>query len=253
MRGLAAVLVAVPLIWAQAPTEALFNTRADPEAGRKLWAANCAVCHGAQGRGGRGPDLTTGKFRHGGTDDDLYRAMRKGLPGTEMPGFPLTDIEALNLLSYVHALGRATLPAPAGGDPARGRTLFSGSGRCTTCHRVGSEGARVGPDLSEIGSRLAPADLLAALVRPDERVLPEHWYVRAVTRDGRTITGRRLNEDSYSVQLIDPRDRLVGLLKNELRDYQLIKRSPMPGYEGKFTREQLSDLVAYLASLKAGR
>ena len=253
MRALLAALVLVSVSWAQAPTQGLFNTSADPEAGRKLWAANCEVCHGEQGKGGRGPDLTGGKFRHGSTDDDLYHVMTNGIPGTEMPGFPLSGLESMQLLAYVRTLGRVTLPPPTGGDPARGRDLFSGSGQCERCHRVGSKGARVGPDLSDVGARLAPVDLLASLVRPDERVLPEHWYVRAVTRDGRTITGRRLNEDSYSVQLIDSQDHLVGLLKEELRDYQLIRRSSMPSYEGKFTRDQLRDVVAYLASLKEAR
>jgi putative heme-binding domain-containing protein len=238
--------------WAQAPTERLFNARVDPEQGRKLWIANCAVCHGAEGKGARGPDLTSGKFLHGGTDDDLYRAMRNGIPGTEMPGFPLSGVESMQLLAFVRTLGRAAMPPPPEGDAARGRTMFAGGG-CTGCHRVGGTGSRVGPELSDVGARLAPADLLASLLRPDERVLPAHWYVRAVTRDGRTVTGRRLNEDTYSVQLIDAQDKLVSLVKEEMKEYALIRKSPMPSYEGKWTRAQLGDLVAYLASLKGTR
>ena len=221
--------------------------------GGNFGAANCAVCHGEEGKGGRGTDLTTGKFRHGGTDDDLIHAMRNGIPGTEMPGFPLNEGEARQLVAFVRTLGRTSLPAPTGGDSARGRALFSGGGQCTTCHRVGNAGARVGPDLSNVGMRLAPVDLLASLVRPDERVPQEYWYVRLVTGDGRTITGRRLNEDSYSVQLIDSQDRLQAVIKDELKDYELIRKSAMPSYEGKMTQEQLSDLVAYLASLRGNQ
>lgn len=250
MRSLSVALLLASRAWAQAPTEGMFNARVDAEQGRKLWSANCAVCHGAEGKGGRGSDLASGKFQHGGTDDDLYRAMRNGIPGTEMPGFPLSGVESMQLLAFVRALGRAAMPPPTEGDAARGRALFAGSGQCASCHRVGGTGSRIGPDLSDAGARLAPSDLLASLLRPDERVLPMHWYVRAVTRDGRTITGRRLNEDTYSVQLIDAQDRLVSLVKQELKEYELIKKSPMPGYEGKLTREQLGDLVAYLASLK---
>jgi putative heme-binding domain-containing protein len=250
MRVLGVALLLVSWVCAQAPTERLFNAKVDPEQGRKLWSANCAVCHGAEGKGGRGTDLTSGKFRHGGTDDDLYRAVRNGIPGTEMPGFPLSGVESMQLLAFVRALGRAATPPPPAGDAARGRALFTGSGQCIGCHRVGDTGSRIGPDLSDVGTRLPPADLLASLLRPDERVLPIHWYVRAVTRDGRTLTGRRLNEDTYSVQLIDAQDRLVSLVKQDLREYQLIKKSPMPGYEGKLTGEQLGDLVAYLSSLK---
>ena len=253
MRGLVAALVVVLVSWGQAPTEKLFKARPEPDSGRKLWMANCAVCHGGQGKGGRGPDLTSGRFRHGGTDDDLYRTIRNGLPGTEMPGSPLGELELLRLLSYVRTLERATLPPPKVGDAARGKMLFTGGGECQSCHRVGNQGARVGPDLSDVGARLAPVDLLASLLRPDEHALPEDWYVRVVTRGGQTIIGRRLNEDSYSLQLIDSHDRLVAFVKDELQDYQLIKRSSMPSYEGRFTQEQLGDVVAYLASLKGER
>ena len=251
MRSLSLGVLLASWAWAQAPTESLFNARIDPEQGRKLWSSNCAVCHGREGKGGRGPDLTSGKFRHGSTDDDLYGAMRNGIPGTEMPGFPLGGLESMQLLAYVRALGRAAMPSPPGGDAARGRALFVGFGECTRCHRVGGMGSRIGPDLSDVGARMPPPDLLAVLLRPDERVLPAQWYVRAVTRDGRTITGRRLNEDTYSVQLLDAQEELVSLVKEDLREYELIKKSPMPSYEGKLTREQLGDLVAYLASLKA--
>src|ERR1017187_2911398 len=249
MRSLGLALLLGSCAWAQGPTERLFNARVDPEQGRKLWSANCAVCHGADGKRGRGPDLTSGRFRHGDTDDDLYRAMRNGIPGTEMPGFPLGGVESMQLLAYLRAMGRAAMPPPPPGDAARGRALFAASGECTNCHRVNGTGSRIGPELSDVGARTSPADLLASLLRPDERVLPTHWYVRVVTRDGRTFTGRRLNEDTYSVQLIDGREKLVSLVKGDLQEYELIKKSPMPSYEGKLTAEQLGDLVAYLASL----
>jgi putative heme-binding domain-containing protein len=245
-----ALLLASSWAWAQTPTESLFNARVDPEQGRKLWSANCAVCHGREGKGGRGPDLTSGRFRHGGTDDDLYQAMRNGIPGTEMPGFPLGGMESMQLLAYVRALARATTPPPPEGDAARGRALFAGAGECTRCHRVAGMGSRIGPDLSDVGARMQTPDFLAVLLRPDERMLAAQWYVRAVTRDGRIITGRRLNEDTYSAQIIDAQEELVSLVKEELREYGLMKKSPMPSYDGKLSREQLGDLVAYLASLK---
>jgi putative heme-binding domain-containing protein len=250
MRSLSIALLFGSWAWAQAPTASLFNARVDPEQGRKLWSANCAICHGADGKGGRGPDLTTGQLRLGGTDDDLYQVMQNGIPGTEMPGFPLSGVESMQLMAYVRSLGRAAMPPAATGDATRGRALFAGAGECVRCHRVGSVGSRTGPDLSDAGSRTPPSDLLVALLRPDERERPQQWYVRAVTRDGRTVTGRRLNEDTYSVQLIDAQEALVSLVKEDLKEYQLLKKSPMPSYQGKLTREQLGDLVAYLASLK---
>jgi putative heme-binding domain-containing protein len=252
MRGIVALMALASLGWAQAPAGRLFPSQADPEAGRKLWGANCAICHGEQGKGGRGSDLTTGKYRHGSTDDDLHRAMTKGIPGTEMPGFPLSALESMQLLAYVRALGRSALPEPVGGDAARGQAVFAASG-CAGCHRVNGAGAHAGPDLSDVGARLAPAALLASILRPDESVSPQNYYVRLVTKDGRTIIGRRMNEDSYSVQLIDAQDRLAGVMKDELKSYELVKKSAMPGYEGKLTQAQLADVVAHLASLQGAR
>jgi len=252
MRGVMALMALASMCWAQAPAGRLFPNQADPEAGRKLWSANCAICHGEQGKGGRGSDLTTGTYRHGGTDDDLHRAITKGIPGTEMPGFPLSALESMQLLAYVRALGRSALPEPVGGDASRGRVLFASNG-CAGCHRVGAEGGHRGPDLSDVGARLAPAALLASIVRPDESVSPQNYYVRLVWKDGRTVSGRRMNEDSYSVQIVDEQDRLIGVMKDELKSYELVKKSAMPSFEGKLTQPQLADLVAYLASLKGAR
>ena len=75
----------------------------------------------------------------------------------------------------------------------------------------------------------------------------------AVTRDGKTITGRRLNEDTYTVQLIDTEERLVSLIKSELREYTVLKTSAMPSYKEKLTSADLDDLVAYLRTLKGAR
>ena len=253
MRAIAVLLVLASLGWAQAPAGRLFPNQADPEAGRKLWSANCAICHGEQGKGGRGSDLTKGTYRHGSTDDDLHRAMTKGIPGTEMPGFPLSAIESMQLLAYVRALGRSALPEPVGGDAERGQAIFFADGGCVGCHRVGAQGGHKGPDLSDVGARFVPAALMASLVRPDESVSPQNYYVRLVLKDGRPITGRRMNEDSYSVQIVDEQDRLLGVMKDELRSYELVKKSAMPSYEAKLTQSQLADLVAYLASLKGAR
>ena len=77
--------------------------------------------------------------------------------------------------------------------------------------------------------------------------------VRAVTRDGKTITGRRLNEDTYTVQLIDSQERLISLIKSDLREYTVLKTSTMPPYEEKLNSVELEDLVTYLRTLKGSR
>jgi putative heme-binding domain-containing protein len=135
------------------------------------------------------------------------------------------------------------------GDSARGKALVE-SNACFDCHRIGDRGSRVGPDLSDIGSRRTPDRLRQALVAPDEEVVPENRSVRLVTRDGATITGRLLNQDALSVQLINPKEELKTYLRATLREYTIVDKGLMPSVEGKLTSQQVADIVTYLSSLK---
>jgi len=141
----------------------------------------------------------------------------------------------------------ADVPA---GDAARGRTLVE-SNQCFDCHRIADRGSRLGPNLSDIGSRRTPDRLRQALVAPDEEVAPENRFVRLVTKQGATITGRLLNQDSFSVQLITPKDELKTYMRAALREFAIVDKGLMPTVEGKLTDQQIADIVAYLASLKA--
>jgi cytochrome c oxidase cbb3-type subunit III len=166
------------------------------------------------------------------------------------------------LLQTVVALVALGLPAAAqtraaqapdegsAGDVGRGKVIFEGKGRCATCHRVNGKGSRVAPDLSDAGVRGTAAALRRSLVDPTGSMKPINRSVRAVTKEGKTITGRRLNEDTHSVQLIDSQERLVSLEKANLREYEVIKTSPMPSYKDTLTSQELGDVVAYLLSLK---
>ena len=79
---------------------------------------------------------------------------------------------------------------------------------------------------------------------------PINRSVRAVTKDGKVITGRRLNEDTWSVQLIDAQERLVSLAKADLKEYSVSKTSPCPLIKDKLSAQELADVVAYLLTLK---
>jgi len=74
--------------------------------------------------------------------------------------------------------------------------------------------------------------------------------VRVVTKDGRTIRGRRVNEDTYTIQLIDEQSRLVSLLKGDLRSFELVPTTSMPSFQNTLTADERADLVSYLLSLK---
>ena len=135
------------------------------------------------------------------------------------------------------------------GDPERGRALVE-SGGCFDCHRIGDRGSRLGPNLSTLGNRRTPVRLRQALVAPDEEVLPETRFVRVVTKQGDTITGRLLNQDAFSVQLITPKEELKSYMRAALRESAIVDKGLMPSVQGKLTDQQIGDIVAYLASLK---
>ena len=133
---------------------------------------------------------------------------------------------------------------------SRGRVIFEGKGACLTCHRVRGQGSAAAPDLTDIGSVRTPSALQLTLIDPSGAMLPLNRPIRAVTRDGTTIRGRRLNEDTYTVQLIDERERLITLDKADLRQYEIITVSPMPSYRDTLTKDEMADLLAYLISLR---
>jgi putative heme-binding domain-containing protein len=132
---------------------------------------------------------------------------------------------------------------------AKATGLIKANG-CLSCHRVDNIGSYVGPDLSEIGASRSAADIQAALVSPSKDVRPENRSVRLVTKDGKTVTGRILNQDGFSVQIIDSSSQLRSFQKASLREFTIVTANPMPSYADKMSGQDFSDLVHYLSSLK---
>ena len=225
-------------------------SRADIEAGQRLYGPQCQVCHGVNGDGVPGIDLKLGRFRRASSDQDLARVITTGVPGTGMPAFVLRPEELTSIVAFIRAGFDPASAAVRVGDSARGRELFHGKAECATCHRVGGRGPRVAPDLSDIGAIRTLAALQRALVTPDESLLPIHRTVDIVTKDGRRLAGRRLNEDTYTVQLIDEQENLVSLDKADLQELSVDTKSRMPSYAQRLTADELADVIAYLVSLK---
>jgi putative heme-binding domain-containing protein len=248
MTGLGVVL-ALALQAPAAQDHATRYSAADIETGARLYAAQCALCHGPNGDLVNGVDLRRGQFRRAQSDEDLGRVIRSGVPEAGMPAFALGTPEVDGLVAFLR-VGFGLNAAVKVGDAARGQRLFEGKGGCGACHRVNQKGSRVAPDLSDIGVNRSPASLQRSLVNPTSAMMPINRPVRAVTRDGRTIRGRRLNEDTHTVQLIDEQERLVSLTKSELREYEVGTSSPMPSFAKTMSAEEIADLVAYLMSLR---
>jgi len=246
-------LVIVPGALAQRGPRAMPDPSVD--LGGRLYATNCYHCHG-EGNLVAGVDFRKGQFKRASSDADLANAIRAGVPGTAMPPHSFSSYEMTGLIAYLrsmHDSSGVTTGTATTGDAAAGRAVFEGKGACRSCHRVNGEGSRMAVELSEIGSVRSAAYLERALADPNAVLIPQNRFIRAVTREGVTFTGRRLNEDTESVQIIDDHEHLVSLQKADLRSYTVLADSTMPSYKDKLTAKEMSDLVAYLSSLKGAR
>ena len=242
---IAALLLAAGSLYAQHS-----YTPGDVQDGERLYLSSCAVCHGPDGNMVPGTDLAHGKFRHTDTDEGLIKIIKEGIPGTAMPPHTFRDFQAFTIVAFLHSLSDSAQSATAPGDRANGKAIFEGKGNCQSCHRVFGTGSRVGPDLSEIGVTRRSVEIRKSILEPDAEILPQNRFVRVVGKDGVSTTGRLLNQDAFTVQLMDSKEHLLSFQKANLKEYVFLDKSPMPSYQGKLTDAEVADVVSYLVSLK---
>jgi cytochrome c oxidase cbb3-type subunit III len=236
------------------PKENPHTTAADLKNGQQLFLGQCARCHGPKGEGGRGAVLSQPRLRHAPDDQALFLVIRDGIKGTEMPaGYAVDTLETWQLAAYVRSLGRLA-PEKVPGDPKRGQELYQAKGHCSQCHIIAGQGGSLGPELTEIATRRSAAHLRAAVLDP-ESTLPEGFLeVRMVTRNGARITGVRLNEDTFSIQVLDLTGGIHSFLKEDLKELQRdTGKSPMPSFRSTLSASEVDDLVAYLISLRGAQ
>jgi putative heme-binding domain-containing protein len=226
------------------------DTASDIDDGGRVFRDTCANCHGPDGDEVAGIDLSRGQFRRATSDQDLIQIIRNGIPGTAMPATNFPDAQAASVVAYLRSLAASKRSASGAGVTDRGKAVFEGKGACTTCHRVGATGGRLGPDLSNIGQLRRAVELETSVVDPNAEILAPNRTYRVVSRDGVTTTGRLLNLDSFTVQMLDTKEQLRSFEKATLRDFGFVDTSPMPSYRDKLSAQELADVVSYLVSLK---
>lgn len=218
------------------------------EAGSRVYTQQCALCHGPQGDLIDGVNLRRGQFRTAQSDTDLVSVITEGAAEGRMPAFDLRAEEMNGVIAYIRAGFDPDGVAVKIGDPVRGKALFEGEGECADCHRVNGVGPRTAPDLSSIGAIRTPASLQRNMLDPATALLPINRPVRLVTRNEETIVGRRLNEDTYTVQVLDSNERLRSLRKSDLISYEI---SDEPSKQATtLSSDEVADVIGYLLTLR---
>src|ERR1017187_1137594 len=240
------------------------------KAGEYEFRINCALCHGLGAHGGgRGPDLTRVQKKHVHSDAEMFQVISNGIPGTVMPangtngqGVGMTDEEIWQIITYLHSVG-VKVPANPVGNASHGKELFYGEANCSVCHMVEGKGGRVGPDLTAVGGSRTREAIIDSVRNPSRRLAwgltegskefpQEYQSVTVVTADGKEIKGVTLNEDSFSVQILDTSEQIHLLEKDKLRSFQKSRQSAMPVYGADILSDRdLADIVAYLTSVGA--
>lgn len=239
--------------------------------GKALYDANCGRCHGDNGAGVTGIELFR-QIRRASSDEDIARLVQNGIPGTSMPPHAFTAEQATSVVAFMRSMvgapaGRSPAAAPPaggasdpslGGDPGRGKALFSGKGGCAACHRADGAGGNAGPDLSAAGATRGfgpfvfppdPAALARSILDPGAEIAPGFERFRVMPKRGAPVTGTLLNQDTFSVQLLDEAKNLRAFLKSDLAEFGFLPSS-MPAYRGRLSEQEVADVVSYLLTLK---
>ena len=200
----------------------------------------------------------TGLWTAGGTDQQIFQSIRRGLPNTLKPHSFGPEKDVAEILAYLRTLDAGSPDIQRAGNVENGDRAFGAN--CRACHQVNGRGGNLGPDLSKVGSaRLRP--LLAHKIRHASAyimsvyaggyVLDGYQPVTLVTRTGERVRGVKKNEDAFSIQIMDTQERLQGYLKASLREIVNDEISVMPDFgPGRISDRELDDLLAYLATLR---
>ncbi len=223
----------------------------DFEEGKRLYRIHCGVCHGMEGKTGRGARLARKSYRHGNSDAELFDLIEGGVPGTDMPGLWMDEDNIWRILLFVRTFaGNASQSCdPDGGDPEAGERLFAGQGSCLACHTVGQSGGRLGPDMSFAGEMFTPEQIRGALLEPAAAIADRYRTVRLVTAGGDRVEGVWMNENAYKIYMMDRAENIRGFKKADLESLEIGPESLMPAYGDLLSAGQIQDLIAYMCTL----
>jgi cytochrome c oxidase cbb3-type subunit 3 len=231
-------------------------------AGKALFESNCSFCHGADARGGRGPDLVQSPvvLDDEGTGKDVGAVVSRGFP-PQMPSFNFTPQQISDLAAFLHsrvlavanlAHGRYSLPFVVSGNAQKGKAFFNGPGKCSTCHSVTG-------DLAHIGSKYQPIDIqnaiLSGRIGQPAFIGRGQAPVRKVTvtmPSGQVLTGDLKYVDEFNVIFVDSAGNVHSLPITKGMKVNVAKPAWAVHQDllGLYTDADIHNLTAYLVSLK---
>ena len=218
--------------------------------GRAAFQRICSTCHSV----------------NVATSQRMTRAQWSGVVNDMVSrGAQGTSGELQSIVNYLSTnFGKGNVSPTGGGQPSKpaeqlaplsaleigaAKKLIKANG-CLSCHRIGEVGSYIGPDLNDVGSNLSADQILHALKSPNEKLQPDNRTFQLITHDGRRVSGRILNQDGFSVQLIDSSGQLKSFEKGTLRQFVIVTTNPMPSYATKLNNEDMRTIVRYLVTLR---
>ena len=216
-------------------------------AGKDLYLIACAGCHGPSGEGGRGPSLMLGPAAQNKRPTDVFNSIKNGVPGGDMPPFPMPEEQLWQLTAYVRSLSRPAYEIDVPGDRAAGETLFYGKAGCSSCHMIRGRGGYLGPDLSNAGLQNYMYQLREGVLDPDRRITPGFDPVRVTTKAGKTIEGVAKSYTNYSFQVLDREGTLHLLDARDVKEVLFLKKTWMPDITEQLKEDEVQNVLAFLS------
>jgi putative heme-binding domain-containing protein len=152
---------------------------------------------------------------------------------------------------YAAVLDFLNSPQSHGGDPARGAGVFE-KAQCVKCHRYGTRGEGIGPDLTNVSRRFQRKEILESVVFPSLVISDQFAGKTVVTADGKVYTGL-VGESGEALVVLQTTGDKVSVAKKDVEQITPSKQSAMPaGLFNKLSQDEIADLFAYLEKAEGG-
>jgi cytochrome c oxidase cbb3-type subunit III len=217
--------------------------------------ANCAGCHGADGKGGdKAPSIATVAGIIALSDTELIKIVRDGTAAGMPPFDRLGDEKIAAVVRYLRTLQGKTAVAETDelpGDAVAGGVLYFGKAQCSSCHMVNTagvgQGGFIASDLTSYGETHSAKAIRETILQPDTELRPASRVVEVQTKSGQKLIGVVRSEDNFNLALQTEDGRYHFLTRASLAEVTYKQYSLMPrDYSTRLSSKEMDDLVSFL-------